>query len=567
MKKISSVKKDRIQRGLEAIVDNNQNIRPGFSYTWVSSSLPNDAVTMYEYPVDGTTIRIHRLPSETEDLYMIMPPEYKMPKQQAKLVSLVKQSLSEHYPSTMKLNRPEQVREYIQSEGRRLLVRTAKKLDIELGENREESIDRVNELADILCSYTVGYGILETLLKDPHVEDIYVDAPSDSNNIYLELGGIDDVRDKCRTNVFLSSKDMNSTLSRFRSESGKPFSEAFPVLETDLSQYDTRVTVIGSPLSPDGTAFALRRRDTEPWTLPRLIKAGSLTPLAAGLLSFMIDGRSTILVAGSRGAGKTTLLGALMLEFPKSQRILTIEDTRELPSREMQKLDYNIQSMTVGSSLEEGGLTADHALKVSLRLGESSIVLGEVRGQEARTLYEAMRAGTAGSAVMGTIHGNSPMAVYERVVHDMGISKESFSATDLIVIAGIIRPGGMQTRKRRVTHISEYDDASFNDLMNFEDELKATDFLKRNSEKIGEIARSWGLTYQQAIENINLRAYIREEMVKASKVKGDSILKPAWIAEANDRFWNLIEKYHGTGSYEEVKREWTEWYQKRIKYV
>lgn len=498
---------------------------------------------------------------------MIMPPEYKMPKQQAKLVSLVKQSLSEHYPSTMKLNRPEQVREYIQSEGRRLLVRTAKKLDIELGENREESIDRVNELADILCSYTVGHGILETLLKDPHVEDIYVDAPSDSNNIYLELGGIDDVRDKCRTNVFLSSKDMNSTLSRFRSESGKPFSEAFPVLETDLSQYDTRVTVIGSPLSPDGTAFALRRRDTEPWTLPRLIKAGSLTPLAAGLLSFMIDGRSTILVAGSRGAGKTTLLGALMLEFPKSQRILTIEDTRELPSREMQKLDYNIQSMTVGSSLEEGGLTADHALKVSLRLGESSIVLGEVRGQEARTLYEAMRAGTAGSAVMGTIHGNSPMAVYERVVHDMGISKESFSATDLIVIAGIIRPGGMQTRKRRVTHISEYDDASFNDLMNFEDELNATDFLKRNSEKIGEIARSWGLTYQQAIENINLRAYIREEMVKASKVKGDSILKPAWIAEANDRFWNLIEKYHGTGSYEEVKREWTEWYQKRIKYV
>ncbi|MFO7991814.1 MAG: type II/IV secretion system ATPase subunit [Thermoplasmata archaeon] len=567
MKKINSVKKGRIQRGLELITDNNQNIRPGFSYTWVSSSIPKDASILYEYPVDGTAVQIYRLPSETEDLYKIAPPEYDMPKQQAKLVSLVKRSLSEHYPTTMKLNRPEQVREYIQSEGRRLLVRTAKKLDIELGENREESLNRVNELADILCSYTVGYGILETLLKDPHVEDIYVDAPSDSNNIYLELGGIDDVRDKCRTNVFLSDKDMNSTLSRFRSESGKPFSEAFPVLETDLKQYDTRVTVIGSPLSPDGTAFALRRRDTEPWTLPKLIKAGSLTPLAAGLLSFMIDGRSTILVAGSRGAGKTTLLGALMLEFPKSQRILTIEDTRELPSREMQRLDYNIQSMIVGSSLEEGGLTADHALKVSLRLGESSIVLGEVRGQEARTLYEAMRAGTAGSAVMGTIHGNSPMAVYERVVHDMGISKESFSATDLIVIAGIIRPGGMQTRKRRVTHISEYDDTSFNDLMHFENELRATDFLKRNSEKIGEIARSWGLTYQQAIENINLRAYIREEMVKASRDKGDSILKPDWIAEANDKFWNLIEKHHGSGSYEEVKQEWTEWYQKRIKYV
>ncbi|MFW6141288.1 MAG: ATPase, T2SS/T4P/T4SS family [Candidatus Saliniplasma sp.] len=519
-----------------------------------------------EYKTDGTTVRLYRLLEETEDLYHISPSEYQIDKTTAELILSVKGSLADQYPKDIDLSRPEQVKKYITNHGRKLLERTAEKLDLTLGKNREEEMENIDFLSNILAKYTAGYGIIETLLKDPNVEDIYVDAPSDNNNIYVEIGGVKGIREKCRTNIFLSQKDMESILSRFRSESGKPFSEAFPVLETELEEYGTRVTAIGNPLSPDGMAFALRRRDTEPWTLPKLIKVGSLTPIAAGLLSFLIDGRSTMLVAGSRGAGKTTLLGALMLEFPKSQRILTIEDTRELPSREMQELNYNIQSMLVDSSLEEGGMSADQALRVSLRLGESSLVLGEVRGEEARTLYEAMRAGTAGSAVMGTIHGNSPDAVYERVVHDMGISKESFGATDVIVIAGIVRPGGMQKRKRTVTHISEYGDEDFDDLMNYQDGLKPTDYLKRNSEKIGSIARDWDLSYEKAVENIELRAYIREKMVDTAEEKGNGLLSPSWVARANDKFWNLIEKHHASGSYKDVKKDWTRWYEERVRY-
>ncbi len=567
LKELRGVKGDRITLGIKRILEKESNLRPGFSYTWVNKSVPINARKVTEYPVGDTKVSLYRLPHSTEDLYHIEPPEYDMNNERAKLVYLVKRSLSEESPRDMDLTRPEQVGNYVTSRGKELLYRSSKRMDIELGKNRNEEITEVNALSQLLRKYTVGYGILETFLKDPFVEDIYVDAPAESNNVYIELGGISEIREKCRTNVFLSEVDMESILSRFRSESGKPFSEAFPVLEIDLNEHDTRVTVIGPPLSPDGKAFALRRRNTEPWTLPRLIQVGSLTPMAAGLLSFLIDGRSTILVAGSRGAGKTTLLGALMMEFPKSQRVLTIEDTRELPGREMQKLGYNVQSMTVGSLLEEGNLTADDALRVSLRLGESSLVLGEVRGQEARTLYEAMRAGTAGSAVMGTIHGNSPMAVYERVVHDMGISKESFGATDIVVVAGIIRPGGMQRRERRVTHITEYNHGDFSDIMRYEDGLNPTDIFRRTSEKIGAIARSWGITYEQAINNIGVRSFIREKMVEKSLKKGPELLSPPWVAEANDMFWNLIEIHHGTGSYESVKDDWLKWYEERIKYV
>ncbi|MGM0405521.1 MAG: ATPase, T2SS/T4P/T4SS family [Thermoplasmatota archaeon] len=566
MRELRDIEGKKIQEGLEKILGSEQEVRPGFSYTWVRERVPKMSEKKIEYRIDGTTVQLYRLLEETEDLYYVSPSEYNIDIGTAELVLSVKDSLAEQYPKDIDLSRPEQVKKYITNHGKMLLERTAKKLDISLGESREEEMEKVDFLSEVLAKYTAGFGIIETLLKDPKVEDIYVDAPSDNNNIYVEIGGVKGIREKCRTNIFLSNKDMESILSRFRSESGKPFSEAFPVLETELEEYGTRVTAIGSPLSPDGMAFALRRRDTEPWTLPKLIKVGSLTPTAAGLLSFLIDGRSTILVAGSRGAGKTTLLGALMLEFPKSQRILTIEDTRELPSREMQELDYNIQSMLVDSSLEEGGMDADQALRVSLRLGESSLVLGEVRGQEARTLYEAMRAGTAGSAVMGTIHGNSPDAVYERVVHDMGISKESFGATDIIVIAGIVRPGGMQKRKRTVTHISEYDQEEFEDLMNYRNGLEPTDYLKRNSEKVGGIARDWNLSYERAVANIELRAYIREKMVEASEEKGDKLLSPAWVASVNGKFWNLIEKHHGSGSYEDVKDDWTRWYEERVRY-
>ena len=569
LKELKEIKGERVSKGVQRILSKEEKLRPGFSYTWVNTSVPRNAKKLLEYKVDDTTIRLYKMSDSTEDLYHVLPPEYDMDNSSAELVYMVKRSLSEHYPSGMDLTRSEQVGEYVSSKGKEMLHRMAKRMDYRLGEDRNQEISKLDTLSRLLRKYTAGYGIMETFLNDPHVEDIYVDAPSDSNYVYLELGDVPGIREKCRTNVQFSQRDMESILSSFRSESGKPFSEAFPILETDLQEYDTRVTVIGTPLSPDGTAFALRRRNKEPWTLPRLITVGSLTPLAAGLLSFLIDGRSTVLVAGSRGAGKTTLLGALMMEFPKSQRVLTIEDTQELPGREMQKIDYNVQCMTVGSLLEEGGLTADDALRVSLRLGESSIVLGEVRGQEARTLYEAMRAGTAGSAVMGTIHGNSPDAVYERVVHDMGISKESFGATDIIVIAGIIRPGGMQKRKRQVTHISEYNQGDFFDLMACEDGtlLDATDTFKRTSEKIGSIARSWGISYEAAIENINLRAFIRQKMVETSEKKGLELLKPQWVAEANDMFWNLVEAHHGTGSYQGVKDDWLRWYQERVRYV
>jgi len=557
-----------LRDALSRIFDDDLETKPAFSSSWVFPLPPPFAEVVKQYAVGDAEVRLCRLPERTESLYFVVPSEYNLPPEHLKLLHIAREELRALSPGRIELRTPQEARTYAARVGERILASVARRERIACGKDRGEEMNAHKRLAGVLARYTTGLGVLEIPLLDPNVQDVYIDAPSSTNPVHLTLGSVDcGLSQRCLTNIRLTEADAESLLSRFRFESGRPFSEALPVLETNLEEFRSRVTVIGRPLSPHGLAMAVRRHSTEPWTLPRLVAAGSLTPFAAGLLSFLIDGRSTILVAGSRGAGKTSLLGALMLEFPQSQRILTIEDTLELPTAKMQALGYKVQNMFVQSTLGGmGEMTPDEALRVSLRLGESALVLGEVRGQEARTLYEAMRAGTAGSSVLGTIHGNSSKAVYERIVHDMGIPPMAFTATDIIVIAGLARPGGTQRQLRRVTEITELAKSrgpgEFSPLMAYdsrEDELKETGIALRDSEKIAAIARQWGFTYEETLENVRARGECKAALVRESQRRGDpSMLGARWVAKSNAKYWSLVEAGQRG---DELLSELTKWLQ------
>ena len=163
-------------------------------------------------------------------------------------------------------------------------------------------------------------------------------------------------------------------------------------------------------------------------------------------------------MAGTRGAGKTTLLSALLWELPASTRVVTIEDTPELPVAELRDHGRDVQALhtdaggTMGSTSAVGAgrsVSPARALRSALRLGDGALVVGEVRGEEAGALYEAMRVGAHGHAVLGTIHGDSAAAVRERVVSDLGVPASSFAATDMVVTC--VRDGDA----RRVAAIEE----------------------------------------------------------------------------------------------------------------
>ncbi len=570
-------------RDLTDILRRSTLTRPGFSGCWVDPHPPEKGDKLITYNLGPSKVTLYHIPNEIDILYHLELADYHLNRDEVELLHLTRDELMEYYPKRLALQHLSHTRHVVREMAQRLMQRVARESGIQLSGSAASRVQRFSELADILTRHLVGLGALEILLSDPHLQDLYIDAPASENPIHLRIGGFNSqgVGDKCITNVTVTDEEAEALLSRLLLDSGKPFSEAMPVLETDLREYNIRVTAIGKPLSPHGIAMALRRHATDPWTLLKFMSQNALNPLTAGLLNFLIDGRSTILVAGPRGAGKTSLTGALMLEFPKNQRILTIEDTLELPSAEMRQLGYKVQTLFTRSAVGGQGveMTANEALKVSLRLGESAIVLGEVRGEEARTLYEAMRAGTAGSSVLGTIHGNTARAVFERVVHDIGIPAVSFQATDIVVVAGLTSPGGsVRNQQRRIMEVSELsktakEPGTFRQLLVYDeasDTLKATAAYLEGSERIKHIADSWGIRYDEALEQIQLRATYRERLVElARRAKRPELLSAEWVGMSNAAFWDLMESatQGGTkhGVYASVLAQWEAWLKDTLK--
>ncbi len=547
-------------------------VRPRFFDSYIRLTPPSDAVFTTKYRVqqeDGRPldVSLYALQTRPEKLYFVIPPEYNLPERELRLLQRVKQSLARYRPSESSFMDPAAAREYFLRYGRERLADVADNMDISLSRTRLE------RLSDIFAKYTAGLGILEDLLLDERVEDIYINAPVVNNPLHLIVDG-----EEYTSNIYFSRNDVESLSSRFRSLSGRPFSEGTPILDMSLDGYDARVAAISPPLTEKGVAFAIRRHSTSPWTLPRFIHHNMVTPMAAGLLSFLVDGQASMLIAGSRGAGKTSLLSALLLEIPMRYRILTLEDTPELPVDALQEMGYKVQSLVTEPITSGGhsGVAPETALRTALRLGESVLVLGEVRGEETRVLFEAMRVGAAGNLILGTIHGATTRDVFERIVYDIGVAPTSFKATDVVTVAAPIRAGGGLEKRRRVVQISEVSKAGWNatcdpddvfaDLMRYNpagDVLEATDLLDMGqSEVIGRIAREWGMDIERAIENIALRADIREMMASYGE-RTSQVLEARAVRDANNAFWMVTEesrREHGTPCYEEIRERWTGWF-------
>ncbi len=553
-------------------------VRPGFIDSYIHLEPPPDAVFLESYEVSRSGgrplhVSLYLLRSRPEKLYFVVPPEYELPREELYILEDVRVNLSRHRPKDASFMDTATAEEYFQRLGTQIIARYAeeKQLDLDAG--------RIEYLADLFSRYSAGFGILEDLLLDPHIQDIYVNAPVTNNPLHLVLDG-----EEYTSNIYFSDGDIDALASRFRTLSGRAFSEASPVLDMDLEKYRTRVTAISNPLTPRGIAFALRRHRSKPWTLTHFIANKMISPAAAGFLSFLIDGQASLLVAGSRGSGKTSLLSALIFEIPQRFRILTIEDTAEIPVDDFQRYGYKMQSLITKSITTSSASTEvdpTDALRTALRLGESVLILGEVRGVEAKVLFEAMRVGAAGNLIMGTIHGSTTRDVYERVVYDIGVPATSFKAVDAVVIAAPIRSEGGIERKRRVVQISEITkigwnttpdpDKIFQDIMVYDtvkDELCTTDLLEMGqSQVIQSIARKWGITVEKALQNIQLRTDIKNTIVEHSK-EHEELLEAPTTRDANNMFWMSIEESKqrkGTVDYNEVRKQWMKWFKDYVR--
>jgi type IV secretory pathway ATPase VirB11/archaellum biosynthesis ATPase len=346
----------------------------------------------------------------------------------------------------------------------------------------------VEAVADVLERHTRGHGTLEHPLSDPRVSDVFVSAPVAKNPVRV---AVDDER--VRTNVHVTPAGAAALASRLRRASGRPFSRATPtidaVVETVATDEPVRVAGVASPAS-DGLGFAFRSHGRAAWTLPALVSVGTLPAEAAALLSVATQRGAAVLVAGPRGAGKTTTLGALLFELPGDVRTVVVEDTLELPVETLRAAGRDVQPLRTDTG-DGAEPTPTEAVRTALRLGRGALVVGEVRGEEARALYEAMRVGASESAVLGTIHGESAAAVRERVVSDLGVPVSSFAATDLVVTLTV----GRQRRLSDIEEVRRTDDGvSFASLVESapsdEDVPRAGPVERGNSHLVEALART-----------------------------------------------------------------------------
>jgi len=447
---------------------------------------------------------------------------------------------------------------------------------------REEEIE---EMAAILVRYTVGFGLIEVLLMDKKIQDISINGPIGESPMFIVHQDYED----CKTNIIPNQEEGESWATKFRILSGRPLDEANPVLDTELTlgYARARVSIMNRPLNPNGLAFAFRRHRDSPWTYPLFIKNKMISPLAAGLLWFLVDGNKTLLFAGTRGSGKTSLLGSMMVEIMSKNRIITLEDTQELPIDALRKNGFNIQAMKVRSALMHGGseLGADEGIRTSLRFGDSCLIVGEIRSLEAKALYEAMRIGSMANVVAGTIHGADPYSVFDRVVNDLEVPRTSFKATDIIVVSNPVRTSDGLSRNRRVLGITEVrkhwredplNEKGFIELMKYDsktDELKPTEALiNGESEVLKSIAGSikeYVGNWEGVWDNILLRTKIKSALVEyAERYKLDELLEAKFVVLSNDVFHQLCNNSREKKGFIDSKRvffEWEGWLKKEIK--
>jgi len=554
-------------------------IKPDFMFTKLMATFPSEGEELASYQVGDTEITIFQLPETVQYLYHMVPPEFKLTEEKYELLDAARKILAEHQPKRSEFVDPERMRQVFTSVGTDMLEELASHRNMHL-----RNKDR-DDLAEILVRYTVGFGLIEILLADDKVQDISVNSPMGRIPIFIVHNDFGD----CTTNIIPTTPEGESWASKLRMISGRPLDEANPILDTELilPQARARVAAIAAPLNPTGLAYSLRRHRDKPWTLPLFVNTKMLTPLAAGALSFLIDGSRTMLIAGTRSSGKTSLLGGVMVEIMRRSRIITIEDTLELPVDALRKLGYNVQSMKVASALTRGTteVSADEGIRSTLRLGDSSLIVGEVRSVDARALYEAMRVGALANVVAGTIHGDSPYGVFDRVVNDLGVPRTSFKATDLIVVANPVRsPDGIH-RYRRVTQITEVrklweDDplteGGFVDLFKYDPQtdslIPTNDLLRGDSDVIKSVAGSvkeWAGNWDAVWDNIMLRSKTKETIVAtANKLKNLDLLEASFYIRANDEFHRISEQIReeiGSLDSQRIFFQWNEWLKNAVK--
>ena len=307
----------------------------------------------------------------------------------------------------------------------------------------EEKVQIVQEIYGSIR----GFGILDSILSDDNVTEVMINGP---DNIFIEKNGTLTKLNR----KFESQRRLEDIIQRIVGLAGREVNQANPIVDTRLPD-GSRVNVVLPPIALCGPTVTIRKFSKEPMTIDKLISYGSLTQEIADKLECLVKAKYNIFISGGTGSGKTTFLNALSNYIPKTERVITIEDSAELQIRGVENL-VRLEART--ANLEgENEITIRDLIKASLRLRPDRIIVGEVRDAAAIDMLSAMGTGHDGSLSTGHANSAEDMLARLETMVLMGmeiplpaVRRQIASAVDIVIHVSRLRD-----KTRKVVEICE----------------------------------------------------------------------------------------------------------------
>ncbi len=309
------------------------------------------------------------------------------------------------------------------------------------------NFDEQEKIQSDLLDEVFGLGPLEPLLKDQKISDILV---NDKDHVFVEkLGILQRVDTK-----FRDDRHLLQIIDRIVSRVGRRVDESSPMVDARLPD-GSRVNAIIPPLALDGPSLSIRRFGTGPLAANQLVVLKSISPEMMEVLSSAVRARISILISGGTGSGKTTFLNILSQYIPRNERLVTIEDAAELRLAQ----ENIVRLETRPPNIEGLGAIRQRQLLINcLRMRPDRIIIGEVRGEEAFDMLQAMNTGHEGS--MTTIHANTPRDAVSRLesmvaMSNMNLPEKSVRQQIASAISIVVQASRLSDGTRKITSISE----------------------------------------------------------------------------------------------------------------
>ena len=327
-------------------------------------------------------------------------------------------------------------------------------------------------LVDNVFESIRGLGILGKIIADKSITEVMING---YDTIFVERAGkLEQIPEK-----FESQERLRNIITKFVQDMGRSVNESNPIVDTRLAD-GSRVNVVLDPIALNGPIVTIRRFPEEGMTIQKLISYGSITPEAAVFLQKLVRAKYNIFISGGTGSGKTTFLNALSNYIPQTERVITIEDSAELQIRHIPNL-VRLETRNANSS-GTGGISMRDLIKSSLRMRPERIVVGEVRGEEALDMLQAMNTGHDGSISTG--HANSAEDMISRLETMVlsgaaglpleAIRQQIASAVDIIIHLSRMRDSSRKTMSTSEVVGLEGGKVVMNSLFEFQEDDKTT---------------------------------------------------------------------------------------------